>query len=116
MNIAQSARRLIICCTFRAGEIGIAVENGVLRVVREGRHAKFVRRVHQVCFHGPSALARGQGVKFITERAVFELTPDGLALAELAPGIEPAEILPLMQFTPVIKTFRRMPPQCFHMP
>jgi len=54
--------------------------------------------------------------KHITERAVFELTPDGLALAELAPGIEPAETLPLMQFTPVIKSFRRRPPQCFHVP
>ena len=114
MNIAHNARRLVICCTFRAGEIEVAVENGALRIVREGRHPKFVKRVQHVCFHGPSALARGQQVKFITERAVFELTPGGLALCELAPGIEPRDILPLMEFTPAITTFRRMPAQCFH--
>ena len=114
MNIAQSARRVVFCCTFRAGDTEIAVENGALRILREGRHAKFVQRVQQVCFHGPSALARGQRVQFVTERAVFELTSDGLELRELAPGIETADILPLMDFVPVIAAPQRMPAECFH--
>ncbi|MEN9572456.1 MAG: hypothetical protein RL514_311 [Verrucomicrobiota bacterium] len=114
VNITQSARRLVFCCTFRAGELEVAMENGALRIVREGRHAKFVSRVQQVCFHGPSALARGQQVLFVTERAVFELTPQGLRLTEVAPGIELArDILPQMEFKPVIETPCAMPVECF---
>lgn len=114
VNIAQAARRVIFCCTFRAGELGVAMEGGALLIVREGKHAKFVKRVQQVCFHGPSALARGQQVLFVTERAVFELTPHGLSLVEVAPGIDVArDILPFMEFSPVQKTPRTMPAECF---
>ena len=114
VNITQSARRLVFCCPFRAGELAVAVADGALRIVREGRHAKFVPRVQQVCFHGPSALARGQQVLYVTERAVFELTPQGLRLTEVAPGIVVArDILPQMEFTPVIATPCVMPAECF---
>ncbi|HEY6169397.1 MAG TPA: malonate decarboxylase subunit alpha [Verrucomicrobiae bacterium] len=114
VNIAQSARRVVFCCTFRACELEVTVEDGALRIVREGRHAKFVKRVQQVCFHGPSALARGQQVIFVTERAVFELAREGLRLIEVAPGIEPAnDILPLMEFTPALNQSRMMPDECF---
>lgn len=103
MNIAQSARRLVFCCSFRAGEIGIAREGGQLRIVKEGRHPKFVERLQQVCFHGPSAIARGQQVLYVTERAVFELTASGLCLIELAPGIHlQREVLEQMEFAPQI--------------
>ena len=71
-------------------------------------------RTTLVCFHGPSALSRGQQVLFVTERAVFELTSRGLVLAEVAPGIEAArDILPLMEFAPVQETPRTMPADCF---
>ena len=81
----------------------------------QGRHAKFVRRVRQVCFHGPSALARGQKVLFVTERAVFALTPRGLELAEIAPGIDIGkQILPLMEFAPVVGAPRAMLAECFN--
>ena len=114
VNIAQSAKRVIFCCTFRAGDLEVAVDRGSLRIVREGRHAKFVKRVQQVCFHGPSALARGQEVLFVTERAVFALTRAGLVLRELAPGIAAEkQILPLMEFVPASVESRLMPAACF---
>jgi propionate CoA-transferase len=114
VNIAQNARRLVFCCTFRAGDIEVAVDGGSLRIVREGRHAKFVKRVQQVCFHGPSALARGQEVLFVTERAVFALTRAGLVLREVAPGIATEkDILPLMEFAPASVEPRLMPAACF---
>lgn len=105
VNITQSARRVVFCCPFRAGGLEVAVEDGKLRIVEEGRHRKFVEAVDQVCFHGPSALARGQEVLYITERAVFRLTEAGLKLTELAPGIDPkSQVLEAMAFQPVFDT------------
>ena len=114
VNISQSAKRVVFCCTFTAGELEVEVIDGRLRIAREGRHPKFVRRVQQVCFHGPSAFARGQQVLYVTERAVFELTAEGLRLIELAPGMElRADILAAMEFTPAVGTPRTMPAVCF---
>ncbi len=103
MNIAQSARRLVFCCSFRAGEIEVAIEEGELRIVREGKHPKFVSSLSQVSFHGRSALARGQQVLYVTERAVFRLEAGGLKLIELAPGMDlVSDILDRMEFVPAI--------------
>lgn len=117
VNIAQSARRVVFCCTFRAGDLAVAVDAGRLRIGREGQHAKFVKQVRQVCFHGPSAVERGQQVLYVTERAVFELLPGGLVLRELAPGIDAAtQVLPLMEFVPTMGEPRLMPAHCFENP
>ena len=114
MNIAQSARRVIFCCTFRAGDLEVGATGGALRIVREGRHTKFVERVQQVCFHGPSAIARGQQALFVTERAVFRLTADGLDLVELAPGIDlQTQVLDQMNFTPSSVAVQTMPASYF---
>ena len=114
VNISQSAKCVVFCCTFRAGDLEVAVADGRLRIVREGGAIKFVKRVQQVCFHGPSAVARGQRVLYVTERAVFELTARGLALIEVAPGIDMAkDILPGMEFRPEIGAVREMPGECF---
>ena len=94
VNIAQSARRLVFCCTFQA----------------KG-NAKFVRKLQHVCFHGPTALKNGQQVIYVTERAVFELTPQGLRLIEIAAGLDlQRDVLDHMQFAPqVAKTIRTIP-------
>lgn len=113
VNIAQSARRIVFCCTLRAGDLEIALEDGALRVIREGRHAKFVPAVQQVSFSGPSAAA-GKQVLFVTERAVFELAPDGLKLVELAPGVDlQRDVLDQMGFAPKMGAIRPMPAECF---
>ena len=115
VNIAQNAKRLVFCCTFTAGNLEVAVENQALRIVREGQHAKFVKRVQQVCFHGPTALANSQQVLYVTERAVFELTRDGLVLREVAPGMDIAkDLLALMEFAPVCREPRLMDASCFY--
>jgi len=117
VNISQNARRVVFCLPFRAGASQIAMEDGILRVKQEGATAKFVKRVQQVCFHGPSAFARGQQVLYVTERAVFALTARGLSLVETAPGIDPAgDILPRMDFTPLVDAPRAMPAECFANP
>lgn len=117
VNISQCAKRVVFCCTFTAGELKVNAEGGKLHIAHEGVHTKFVKRVSQVCFHGPTALARGQQVIYVTERAVFQLTPAGLQLIELADGISLAEqVLPLMEFAPVIELPAAMPAHCFSSP
>ncbi len=114
INISQNAKRLVFCCTFRAGGLEIEVENDALKIVQEGRHCKFVDSVEQVCFHGPTALENGHEVLYVTERAVFQLTKDGLELIEVADGISVQDqILDLMEFAPVIKNPQPMPRSCF---
>jgi propionate CoA-transferase len=113
VNIAQSARRVVFCCPFRGDGLEVAVAGGRLRIVREGGRTKFVRRVRQVCFHGPSAVARGQEVIYVTERAVFGLVRGGLRLLELAPGVDAArDLWPGMEFGPLPGEPVPMPADC----
>lgn len=114
VNITQNARVVVFCCTFRAG--GLRVDAGVegLQILQEGQHCKFVERVQKVCFHGPSALARGQTVLYVTERAVFKLTSEGLRLIEVARGIDLQEhVLKRMAFRPQVGQPEVMPDACF---
>ena len=114
VNITQSAKRVVFACTFRADGLEVDANGGTLRITREGAKAKFVNRVAQVCFHGPSAIARGQQVLYVTERAVFELKADGLHLRELAPGVKlDADVLRQMEFKPQLGQSSQMPPECF---
>ena len=46
-------------------------------------------------------MRRGQAVVYVTERAVFRLTPAGVTLIEVAPGIDPArDVIAAMEFEP----------------
>ncbi|MCC7518118.1 MAG: acyl CoA:acetate/3-ketoacid CoA transferase [Verrucomicrobiae bacterium] len=114
VNISQSAKRLVFCFTFHAGDLEVKVEEGRLAIVKEGKHSKWVKRVSQIGFYGPSALARGQQVFYVTERAVFALTPRGLELREVAPGIDlKTSVLDLMAFAPQVGVLKPMPAACF---
>lgn len=105
VNISHSARKVVFCCAFRAGDLEVAASDGKLRILQEGQQPKFVKAVKHVCFHGPSALARGQRVLYVTERCVFELTSGGLELRELRAGVDlKSQILALMEFQPRIAT------------
>ena len=104
VNISQNARRLVFCGTFTTDGLEVAYENGLVRIVREGRVAKFVRQVQQVSFSGPVARAAARDVMFVTERAVFRLRPEGLELIEVAPGIDvQRDVVERMEFIPIMK-------------
>ncbi len=69
--------------------------------MQEGSLAKFVPAVREVSFNGHLARERGQQVRYITDRAVFELADDGLVLIEVAPGIDvERDVLGRMGFRP----------------
>lgn len=113
IDISQNARKLIFCCNFTRGS-EIAFEGGKVRVLHEGGK-KFVSRVRQITFNGPYAAQRDQPVWFVTERAVFRLTREGLVLVEVAPGIDlERDILGQMEFKPIIsKELREMSSDIF---
>jgi propionate CoA-transferase len=97
VNISQSARRVVFTGTFTAGGLKVSVADGELHIDAEGRVGKFTESVEQITFNGEIAAARGQQVLYVTERCVLELTPKGLRLAEIAPGIDiERDILALM--------------------
>jgi propionate CoA-transferase len=104
INISQNAKKLVFIGTFTAGRLSLAVENGNLRIVNDGKVAKFVREVEHRTFSGSYATRRGQPVLHVTERCVFKLTPDGLELIEVAPGIDlERDILVRMDFRPIVR-------------
>ena len=101
VNITQNAKKVFFCGTFTAGGIKTHVEDGKLIIDQEGREKKMIANVEQITFSGKYAQKTGQPVKYITERAVFELRPDGMYLTEVAPGIDvQTQIIDLMEFAP----------------
>ena len=103
INITQNTKKVIFCGTFTGGCLDVEIGEGRLEIKREGSIRKFVKHVEQITISGAYARKTGQKVLYITERAVFELTGDGLVLVEVAPGINTdREILALMDFAPVI--------------
>lgn len=104
INISQSAKRVVYTGTFTAGGLKVDVEDGKLRILQEGKVKKFVDRVEHITFSGAYAVQQGQPVLYVTERCVLRLTPDGMELIEVAPGVDiEKDILSLMEFKPVIK-------------
>ncbi len=104
INISQNARKAVFVGTFSVGKLALATDGGRLRLLDDRGVAKFVAAVEHRTFAGKVASARGQPVLYITERCVFVLTPDGLELTEIAPGIDlERDILAKMGFTPIIR-------------
>ena len=110
VNISQSARTVIFCGTFTAGDLQVAIEDGKLRILKEGPIAKFLPRVEQVSFSAKRSRELHQRVLYVTERAVFQLTDQGVELIEVAPGIDvQTQVLALMPFAPIVRQVRPMP-------
>src|SRR4029077_2906406 len=104
MNISQNAKKVVFVGTFTAGRRRVGVENGRLHAIKDGDVTKFVGEVEHRSFSGAYSAQRGQPVLYVTERCVFKLTPDGLELIEVAPGIDiERDILGRMEFRPIVR-------------
>ncbi len=104
INITQNAKNLFFVGCFTAGDLQISTESGKLKIIKEGPIRKFVKAVEHITFSGTYAAEVGQNVMYITERAVFKLTPKGLQLIEIAPGIDiRKDIIGQMEFKPIIE-------------
>jgi propionate CoA-transferase len=118
IDITASAPRLVFATTLTTGGTRVclrpAPETGLV-VEAEGRVMKFVPRLAQRTFSAREALRRGAEVWYVTDRATFRLTPDGLSLVEAAPGIDPErDVADHMGFRPTIADdVRRWPSGLF---
>ncbi len=114
INITQNSRTVVFVGTFSAGGLKIALDDGRLAIVQEGRHRKFVEAIEQVTFSGEYAAKAGKKVLYVTERCVFALTPEGLELVEVAPGVDiERDILAQMAFRPIVRQPVPMDPRIF---
>jgi len=103
IDIAQNARKVVFCGTFDAKGTEIEVGAEGLTIKRHGEVTKFVSQVEQITYCGREALKRAQEALYITERAVFRLTEEGVALMEVAPGVEiRRDVLARMRFAPIV--------------
>jgi len=117
INISQNARCVIFSGTFNAGKSDIGWEEGRIAIRSDGANPKFVENVTQVTFSGSYAMQRGQRVLYVTERAVFQLTNNGVELIEIAPGADlERDIIARMGFRPrVCSNVREMNAGLFQM-
>ena len=114
INISQNARKLVFAGAFTAGGLEIAIEDGRLRIVKEGRQRKFIEHVEQITFSGDLAAENGQTVLYVTERCVFSRTAEGVELTEVAPGIDiERDILAHMGFRAIVHDPKPMDSRLF---
>lgn len=105
IDISQTAKKCVFCGTMTAGGLKTEVKDGKLTILQEGKSVKFLDEVEHITFSGDYARESGQKVLYITERAVFEMTQEGLVLTEVAPGIDiEKDILSQMRFKPLMPT------------
>ena len=115
IDIVHTAKNVIFNGTFTTAGLKIETGNGTLKILQEGKICKFTKQVEQVTYPLLEGVKRGEkDVHVVTERAVFQLRPDGVYLIEVAPGIDvQTQILDLMEFEPKllvddIKDIKRM--------
>ncbi len=101
IDIAQNAKKVVFCGTLCAKGVKLQTGDGYMRVLQQGAVKKGVKEVDQITFSGPQGLVRRQEVLYLTERANFRLTPQGVELFEIAPGIDlHRDVLNQMEFMP----------------
>ena len=116
INISQNARCVIFSGTLTAGDLDIEWVDGKTIIRREGRHRKFVPKLEQVCYNASMGRPRGQVTLFVTERAVFRVGSQGLALTEIAPGLDAErDVIAHMGFRPAVSSeLKLMDPRIFN--
>ncbi len=88
INITQNSKKVVFCGTLTGGGLEVEISEAGLRVAREGRYAKFVPAVDHITFSARETLEAGREIIYVTERAVFRMTANGMELTEVAPGID----------------------------
>ena len=103
VNLTQASRKVVFCTTFTTKGLKTDYQDDRFTIITEGRTPKFISRLDQISFNGDIAIEEDRTVLYVTERCVFQLTPGGLELIEIAPGVDiETDILAHMEFKPLI--------------
>lgn len=87
-NITAKTPTVVFCLMFNTKGLEVSQKKGVVTIEKEGTIPKFVEEVKSISFSAKRAIANGQKVLYVTERCVFRLTPKGLKLIEVFPGVD----------------------------
>ncbi len=87
VDITARARKIVYSGYYNAGA-KMDIVDGRLRIDKEGKVKKLVKEVEQISFSGRRGVMQGQDVTYVTERCVLKLTPEGIVVTEIAPGVE----------------------------
>ncbi|TCL67257.1 propionate CoA-transferase [Rhizobium sp. BK251] len=102
VDITARARKIVFSGMFNAGA-KLSVEGGRLAIEKEGKLKKLVNAVEHVTFSGPRGVAQGQDITYVTERCVMKLTPAGIVVTEIAPGVDlKAHVLDQSEFPLIV--------------
>lgn len=114
-NISSRTGRICFVGTLTTSGLDVSVGDGAISIESEGSLQKFVDGVAEVSFSGAMASKRGQQVRYITERAVFELRDGVVELIEIAPGLDPKDdVIAHLGFEPsVAPDLKTMDPRVF---
>lgn len=88
VDIAHNAKRIVLGGTLTTKGLEVSCDNGKLKILREGEIRKLVPKVDHITYGVRAGVGRGQRALVVTERAVFEMTAEGLVLTEVAPGVD----------------------------
>lgn len=103
IDITTNAKHVVFCSTFTGKGLKVSFHDDKLHIDEEGSLIKCVENLQQISYNGEIARKKGQKMHYVTERAVFELRPEGLVLTEIAPGIDlQTQVLDLMEWKPII--------------
>ena len=101
IDITNATPKVVFCGTFM-NKAKLAVGDGKLTIVQEGKGKKLVAHVEQITFAG-QYVKPGQEVLYVTERCVMKIIDGKMTITEIAPGIDlEKDILALMDFKPEI--------------
>ncbi|MBL6929603.1 MAG: acyl CoA:acetate/3-ketoacid CoA transferase [Rhodospirillales bacterium] len=114
IDISQNAKKVVFCGTFETKGLRTQLGDGGLEIIEGGSVRKLVSDVAHLTFSAERARKSGQAVVYVTERAVFRMTADGVELTEIAPGVDlKSDILDRMDFTPMVNSPLTMNPAHF---
>jgi propionate CoA-transferase len=110
VDITTRAKKIVFSGFFNAGA-KMEIIDGKLHIDKEGKVKKLVNEVEQISFSGKRGVMQEQDVTYVTERCVMKLTPDGVMVTEIAPGVSlQTNILEQSEFpllvSPQLKTMK----------
>lgn len=86
IDITTCANMVLFCSSWGDGA-GIEMVNGSVKVIKRGK-PKFIDKVDEITFSGVEAMKRGKRVFYVTHVGAFQLTPRGMELIQVMPGID----------------------------